>query len=91
VSAVRLRIEGRVQGVGFRAFVAREAGGRGLTGYVHNRGDGSVEAVLAGSEKDVAAVEAACREGPPLSRVHSCVGTRVADEGWTGFSVKSGD
>ncbi len=90
MSAVRLRIEGRVQGVGFRAFVAREAKGRGLSGYVRNLSDGAVEAVLCGPAPAVAAVEAACRQGPPLSRVKSCIGTEVAEEGWAGFSVKSG-
>ena len=67
--AIRLRIEGRVQGVGYRAWLEREARSRGLRGWVRNRRDGAVEAVLAGPPDTVAAMIEACRRGPPLSRV----------------------
>jgi acylphosphatase len=67
--SVRLRIEGLVQGVGFRAFVEREAGARGLHGWVRNRRDGGVEAVLAGPAGRVDAMIDLCREGPPAARV----------------------
>ncbi|MBM3521240.1 MAG: acylphosphatase [Alphaproteobacteria bacterium] len=87
MNAIRLLIEGRVQGVGFRAFVAREAKARGLEGFVRNRADGSVEAVLAGPDRDVAAVEAACRRGPSLSRVDRVLREEIAEEDWKGFSV----
>lgn len=66
---VHLRIEGRVQGVGYRAFVEREAIGRGLSGWVRNRRDGSVEAVLQGRSGTVDAMIELCRSGPPASRV----------------------
>jgi acylphosphatase len=66
---LRLRISGRVQGVGFRAFVADEADARGLAGWVRNRVDGSVEALLAGEENIVDDMIAACRRGPRGSRV----------------------
>jgi acylphosphatase len=46
-----------------------EASGRGLSGWVRNRADGSVEAVFAGPEADVQAMVAACRRGPPAARV----------------------
>ena len=91
MSALRLRIAGRVQGVGFRAFVARKARARGLSGYVRNLADGAVEAVLCGPAADVAAVAEDCRQGPPLSRVTSCASDEVAEEGWSGFSVRTGD
>jgi acylphosphatase len=66
---VRLRIEGRVQGVGFRAFVEREALARGLDGWVRNRRDGGVEAVASGSASAVDQLIARCREGPAASNV----------------------
>jgi acylphosphatase len=60
---------GRVQGVGYRAFVDHEARARGLEGWVRNRRDGSVEALFAGAEDVVAPMIAACRRGPSLARV----------------------
>lgn len=66
---VRLRITGRVQGVGYRAFVEAEARARSLEGWVRNRRDGSVEAVLAGEREAVEEMTAACWRGPPASRV----------------------
>jgi acylphosphatase len=60
----RVSIRGKVQGVGFRAFVAHEAQQRNLEGWVRNRLDGTVEAVFAGPEKTIAAMIATCRIGP---------------------------
>jgi acylphosphatase len=62
-------LRGRVQGVGFRAFVECEALKRGLEGWVRNRRDGSVEAVLAGDADAVTAMIEACRRGPYSARV----------------------
>ena len=64
-----LRISGRVQGVGFRDALLREALGHGLTGWVRNRRDGTVEAVLQGDAASVEAVQAWARRGPPAARV----------------------
>ncbi|MDB5591436.1 acylphosphatase [Enterovirga sp.] len=61
---VRLVIRGRVQGVGFRAWTRGEAERRGLSGWVRNRRDGTVEAVLAGPAEAVTAMTEACRRGP---------------------------
>lgn len=69
--AVRVRVEGRVQGVAFRAWTAGEAEARGLDGWVRNLTDGSVEALFAGETEAVATMVAACREGPPSARVDS--------------------
>lgn len=60
----RLVIRGRVQGVGYRAFVAEEAERIGLRGWVRNRQDGTVEALVGGEADGVAAMVAACRRGP---------------------------
>jgi acylphosphatase len=62
-------VHGRVQGVGFRAFVEGEALARGLQGWVRNRCDGSVEAVFMGEAATVAAMIEACRRGPFGARV----------------------
>jgi len=60
---------GRVQGVGYRAFVEHEALRRGLEGWVRNRRDGSVEAVFAGAQEKVDAMIETCRQGPYSARV----------------------
>jgi acylphosphatase len=65
----RVTIRGRVQGVGYRAWVDHEARRRGLQGWVRNRRDGSVEAVFEGDEGIVTDMVASCRKGPPSSRV----------------------
>jgi len=62
-------VKGRVQGVGYRAWVDHEARARDLEGWVRNLRDGSVEALFAGAEDVVAAMIAACRRGPSLARV----------------------
>ena len=64
-----ISVRGRVQGVGFRAFVEGEALARGLQGWVRNRRDGSVEAVFMGEAATVAAIVEACRRGPFGARV----------------------
>ena len=69
-SAVRhYLIQGRVQGVGFRWFVHREAAEIGLRGWVKNTDDGHVEAVAAGDAEQLAELEAALRKGSRGSRV----------------------
>lgn len=62
-------IRGRVQGVGYRAFVEDMALPRDLEGWVRNRRDGTVEAVFSGPEDVVAGMIEACWRGPPTARV----------------------
>jgi acylphosphatase len=62
-------IRGRVQGVGYRAWVEHRARAHALEGWVRNRTDGSVEAVFAGLANVVAKMIALCRHGPSSARV----------------------
>jgi acylphosphatase len=67
--AVQVRITGRVQGVGFRDWTQQEANRLGLTGWVRNEPDGSVVALLVGSDAAVAAMLERLHQGPDFSRV----------------------
>ena len=67
--SVRLRITGRVQGVGYRDFAIREASAAGLAGWVRNRVDGSVEAHVQGPREICDRFVEACRRGPRAGRV----------------------
>jgi acylphosphatase len=85
MKSVRVVIEGRVQGVGFRAWTEYEALSRGLRGWVRNRRDGTVEAVFAGDEGAVDAMVAACRQGPRAANVTDLSAEAIADDGKPGF------
>ena len=64
-------IRGRVQGVGYRAWVEYQAMASGLEGWVRNRRDGSVEAVFIGEDDAVEAMVEACRTGPAAALVEA--------------------
>lgn len=66
---VHIVVHGRVQGVGYRAFVEREAGKRQLAGWVRNCRDGSVEAVFKGEPETIEDMIDVCRRGPFTARV----------------------
>jgi acylphosphatase len=66
---VHVVIFGRVQGVGYRAFVAREAGRHCLEGWVRNCRDGTVEALFKGEAEVIDDMIATCRRGPSGARV----------------------
>ena len=69
ITTLRAFITGRVQGVFYRAWTVQQANARGLSGWVRNRRDGSVEALFSGPADRVADMVAACRSGPPAARV----------------------
>lgn len=69
MKAVSVRITGAVQGVGYRAWAEAAAKARGLSGWVRNRRDGSVEAVISGPDDKVTEMLAYFWQGPPASRV----------------------
>ncbi len=71
VIAVRVVIEGRVQGVGFRWWVNEWANARGLEGWVRNRREGTVEALFYGPESVVRHMVEFCSEGPPDARIRN--------------------
>ena len=86
--SVHVRIEGRVQGVGYRVWLEAAAFELELGGWVRNRRDGSVEAVLHGPCDEVGEILQRCEHGPPAARV-SCV--EILDESaasYDGFEVR---
>ncbi|PZU06994.1 acylphosphatase [Sphingomonas sp.] len=73
--ARHLRITGKVQGVWYRAWFADQARALGLDGWVRNRADGSVEAVVRGPREMIDTIIARAREGSPASRVADVIVT----------------
>ncbi len=69
VKSVRVVIEGRVQGVFFRAWTIQEATRRNLRGWIRNCRDGTVEALFSGTETEVNGMVRACWQGPPAAQV----------------------
>lgn len=69
--SVQVRVTGAVQGVGYRAWVEQQAVARGLSGWVRNCRDGSVEAIFSGDQAVVDAMLVACRQGPRHARVEA--------------------
>lgn len=84
---VLVRIEGKVQGVWFRAWTERTAKEQGLSGWVRNRPDGSVQALFSGPGEAVERMLDACRTGPPLARVTEVTADPADPPDRSGFSV----
>jgi acylphosphatase len=80
MSTLQLRITGMVQGVGYRYALQREAAKLGITGWVRNRADGSVEAVAQGSQQALDALAAWARRGPSAARVTDVTAKAAAPE-----------
>lgn len=85
---VHVRISGKVQGVWYRAWTEKTAREHGLTGWVRNCADGSVEAVFSGLSSAVDSMLAACREGPPLARVSRVEAADCDAPAVNGFEVR---
>jgi acylphosphatase len=83
-----LIIRGRVQGVSFRAWAARQAENRGVDGWVRNREDGGVEAILAGEIDAVQEIVAACRVGPNHAVVTDVIVLPASEDPGTGFHIR---
>lgn len=86
---VRLRIYGRVQGVGYRAWTAQKAKKLGLKGWVRNLDDGTVACEAQGAQEAIEALVAACHAGPPMARVTQVDSEDVPDaETYSGFQQR---
>ena len=85
--AVHLTITGRVHGVGYRAWLAEQARRYELAGWVRNRPDGSVEAVLSGDGRKIEDLTALCRTGPRAARVSDVVSDAYDEARMNGFMI----
>ncbi len=88
VASFRFVVRGRVQGVGYRYFARRSAQALGLSGFVRNLPDGSVEVLAEGGEDALARLEQALREGPAFAAVDSCERGPAAARGVPGFDIR---
>ena len=89
MSTKKYRVMGRVQGVGFRYFVWREAEALGVDGWVRNRADGTVEALARGTNDELDRLLDRLQEGPRWSRVMSVSVTDESDEDVAqGFEIR---
>ena len=82
----QIRVSGRVQGVGYRYALRDEARRLGVKGWVRNRADGSVEALLQGDDEAVAALVAWAQRGPRMARVHAVRDEAPAPDGDHAYS-----
>jgi acylphosphatase len=84
----RVTVKGHVQGVFFRDSVAERASAHGVAGWIANRRDGAVEAVLEGPREAVGRVLRFLHTGPPQARVDHVAVEDEPPEGLTGFEVQ---
>jgi acylphosphatase len=88
VKTVRLTITGRVQGVGYRMWAERTALSLGISGWVRNRANGSVELLATGSDDALASLIEACRQGPRAAVVADVAVEDGEDAGSVGFNAR---
>jgi len=86
--ALHAVVHGDVQGVGFRDFVQRRADRDGLSGWVRNRPDGSVEVLAEGDRGKLGALLEDLSRGPGMAAVERVDADWEAEQGWRGFSIK---
>lgn len=89
VTTIRIFVHGFVQGVSYRRWLQGEALERGLSGWVRNRAEGTVEALIHGDAKKVDDLVRACRHGPALARVDRVVSEPAEYDGIEGFRVET--
>jgi acylphosphatase len=87
ITTFKLRINGSVQGVGFRAWAIGEATSRKIDGWVRNRSDGTVEAVISGDARAVSDLLRAARHGPAMARVDRVHSEPAEYDGLEGFRI----
>jgi acylphosphatase len=89
VIARRYLVRGRVQGVGFRWYVEREAHALGIAGWVRNNHDGSVEVLAQGNRDQLSGLHSRLREGPRAARVDTVeVADAAAQSGLSSFRIE---
>ena len=88
MSSKRLIISGRVHGVGYRAWMVAQASAMGVDGWVRNRADGTVEALMSGEADAVEELARACRRGPRFAQVDSIVEEKADPPGEPGFAQR---
>ena len=89
IQARRYVVHGRVQGVGFRWFVEREAHILGIAGWVRNNHDGTVEVMAQGTRDQLAGLHSRLREGPRAARVDSVeVSEEIASPKLSSFGIE---
>ena len=81
-------VSGRVQGVGFRYFSRQRADVHGISGFVRNQGDGSVEVHAEGAPDALAAFEADLRRGPSFGEVGDALVTPIKPRGFQSFEIR---
>jgi acylphosphatase len=86
---VRVIVDGRVQGVGFRYYVSHRAKDHGIKGYVRNLSDGKVEIDAEGECDNIHQFLMDCRQGPPMSRIDEFMVHDVPGFGYGHFSIKT--
>jgi acylphosphatase len=88
MASYRYLVRGRVQGVGYRYFVLREAEGLGVAGFARNLPDGSVEVMAEGDDALLQQLEEKLRKGPSFARVSGVERTDVPPRGADGFHIR---
>jgi acylphosphatase len=88
VPAYRFVVQGRVQGVGYRYFVMREAASLGVCGFARNRPDGTVEVVAEGSAEVLGDLEERLRQGPAFAQVTGVDRAPITPRGDQGFHIR---
>jgi acylphosphatase len=88
MAAFRYLVRGRVQNVGYRYFVMREANALGVTGFARNLPDGTVEVVAEAEDEVLALFEGRLRQGPSFASVNALDRSAIAARGDQGFHIR---